>query len=740
VPLTGLAAQRATVAGTVVDERGVAVAGAEVRDTLGGRVTTAAAGTFAGLAAGPIRVRRLGFAPLDTALPAGRTHRLVLRPSATTLARLVVHPGHAGDAPGGSAPTVSATRRELELRPQPGEDLLRTLARLPGVAATELSARLRVRGGAADELLYQFDGAELPDPFHLPDLDAALSALDLRAVGGLDLHAGTLPLDLGQRSAGALVFTLPPFDAAPSRTSASLSLTGARVSQHLRLAPRADADLIVRRGYLDLVLDALGESQGLTPRYSDGYGRVRWVGARDRVAGHLLASRDALGFARSGDTRSDARHGTTVGWVTTEHDRGPWHLTTTTALTHRASRRQVEEPATERTPDRFTDARRTLAATLRADLHRSLGARHVLRAGGEWRAAGHAFSVWRVRDTLAVVRNALRRGADTIRLDETPGTRRHALWVGVRSALPRGLVQELGARLDAASWTRETLLAPRAAWRVPLPRGVTLRAGVGLTTQAPLLEERALADGDTARHPATRAVQRALALDGTVHGVRWRADVYWRTTTHERPLWANARSGAIIAPELFDDRVRLDASRGDSRGLELSLRDDATGPWHWAVSWTAARACVHTAEGTRGRCVPRPWDRRHTLAADVGRAVGPWQVAAAWVFHTGDPTSTSVVQRTPYSGGVLATTVFPRPFDRRLPAYHRLDLRVARTFARAPVSGRVFVDLLNVYDRANVRRMAARATRTAGGAERVATRQETGLPFLPSLGVSLDWP
>lgn len=345
-------------------------------------------------------MRRLGFAPLDTVLGAGTGYRLVLQPSAPMLARLVIHPGFAGSGPSVQTPTVTLSRRDLERLPQPDEDLFRALARLPGVAAGEVSARLRVRGGAADELLYQFDGAELPDPFHLPDLDAALSMIDLRLVGGVDLHAGTLPLELGQRSAGALVFPLPAFDGTPSTTSASLSLTGVRVAQHLRLGACTDADMIVRRGYLDLVLDALGESDGLTPRYGDAYARVRWYGARGRMSAHLLRGDDYLRYAQDDDLQSTARYRTAVGWLTTERERG------------------------------------------------ALGSQHILRIGGEWRPAESRFDLLRLRDTLTVVRGALQRRTDTTRLLDALETHRSVGWVGgwvcgahYRTASPRRLAR-----------------------------------------------------------------------------------------------------------------------------------------------------------------------------------------------------------------------------------------------------------------------------------------------------------
>lgn len=723
------------VGGRVVDERGAPVAGAEVRDAAGTRRVSAATGHFSGLLAGRLTVRRLGYAPLDTVLAAGDAHLLALRPSASPLSRLVIHPGFSGTGPTVQAPTVTMTRRDLEMRPQPGEDLFRALARLPGVAASELSARLRVRGGAADELLYQFDGAELPDPFHLPDVDAALSMLDLSMVGGVDLHAGTLPLELGQRNAGALIFPLPAFDGRPSTTSASVSLTGVRVSQHLRLGSRSDAELLVRRGYLELVLNALGESQGLTPRYGDSYARVRWFGARDRVAAHVLDGTDYLRYARSDDAQSTGRYRTSVGWITTEHERGAWHVTSTLSLTHRVNDRDVLDVPGFATQSGFRDNRDSWTGGVRGDVRRGLGVRHVLQLGGSWQPAQSHVDLLRVRDTLAVVRNTVQRGIDTTRLLETVPTQRTGAWVGLRSALPWRLTQELGVRLDAASWTGGALLAPRVAWLVPLRGATSIRVGIGRTTQTPLLEERALADGDTTRYPAVRALQRAIGVSGAGRTVRWRADVYWRSTSHEHPQYVNARNGAIIAPELFDDRVRLDATRGHASGLELSLRDAGRGPWTWAAGWTVAR----TRLDVHGRWVARPWDRRHTATLDVGRALGAWQFSGGWVYHSGDPTSSSVVLQTPTRTGVLSRTVYRQPFDRRLPEYHRLDLRAVRGFERGGTSGRVFLDVLNAYDRRNVRRMSTSISRNANGQEFTTTRRETGLPFLPSIGVALDW-
>jgi hypothetical protein len=64
---------------------------------------------------------------------------------------------------------------------------------------------------------------------------------------------------------------------------------------------------------------------------------------------------------------------------------------------------------------------------------------------------------------------------------------------------------------------------------------------------------------------------------------------------------------------------------------------------------------------------------------------------------------------------------------------------VERGWQRGGSTGRVFVDVLNAYARRNVRRMSSSIQRNANGRETRVVRRETGLPFLPSVGITLDW-
>ena len=63
-----------------------------------------------------------------------------------TLEKIVVTPSRFGIAEERVAANVTLTNAELETLPQFGEDLYRTITRLPGLAADDFSAKFWVRG------------------------------------------------------------------------------------------------------------------------------------------------------------------------------------------------------------------------------------------------------------------------------------------------------------------------------------------------------------------------------------------------------------------------------------------------------------------------------------------------------------------------------------------------------------------------------------------------------------------
>ncbi|MGW8268014.1 MAG: carboxypeptidase regulatory-like domain-containing protein, partial [Longimicrobiales bacterium] len=83
------------------------------------------------------------------------------------LAEVVVAPSTYGILTDPLVTRTTLSREEVQSLPKFGDDLFRTMERLPGISTNDFTARLYVRGSRADEVLTLFDGIELFEPYHL---------------------------------------------------------------------------------------------------------------------------------------------------------------------------------------------------------------------------------------------------------------------------------------------------------------------------------------------------------------------------------------------------------------------------------------------------------------------------------------------------------------------------------------------------------------------------------------------
>ena len=111
------------------------------------------------------------------------------------LSELVIAPGTFGILDEVSDLALQTlTREQIETFPQLGEDVFRSLQRLPGIASGDISTKLHLRGGWDREVLYILDGMELYEPYHLKEFEGTLGVIDVQAVGAIDLHTGGFPV------------------------------------------------------------------------------------------------------------------------------------------------------------------------------------------------------------------------------------------------------------------------------------------------------------------------------------------------------------------------------------------------------------------------------------------------------------------------------------------------------------------------------------------------------------------
>lgn len=131
-----------------------------------------------------------------------------------------------------------------------------------------------------------------------------------------------------------------------------------------------------------------------------------------------------------------------------------------------------------------------------------------------------------------------------------------------------------------------------------------------------------------------------------------------------------------------------------------------------------------------------PHDRRHQLNVVFSLELGRFRASARWQYGSGLPFTQPYgfdeiislrdfadVRRSPGTTRLL----YDKPYQARLPAYHRLDLSVERVFDVGEGSIAFQVGAINVYDRANLFYF-----------DLFTIRRVDQLPFLPTLSIKYD--
>ena len=155
-----------------------------------------------------------------------------------------------------------------------------------------------------------------------------------------------------------------------------------------------------------------------------------------------------------------------------------------------------------------------------------------------------------------------------------------------------------------------------------------------------------------------------------------------------------------------------------------------------------------------GRWIPRTLDQRHTFNTRWHyRPNNAWEFSAGWQYQTGWPSTPMEFQvdtlgvdagesgwKSCTPDGCIRLLVNERPGEinsRRLPAYHRMDLRATRTFQVGGGTLSAFLDIFNLYDRENMRSYDYRVELPSGRV--IPNVGETLLPILPSFGLTWEF-
>ena len=593
-----------------------------------------------------LRVRRLGYHPASSSVRLTDGDVSSRRSSSRSSRRRCrsrrssCRPDISGSWRNRSARRRRSTAKQIRTRPQLGDDLFRSINRLPGLTSDDFSAGFHVRGSELDQMYVSFDGVQLIEPFHLKDLESALSILDVRSVNGIDLTTGGFTSEYGGRLGSLL-----SIHSARARTRArrandvGLSITNLRLQSEGGFAGgRGSWVVAARRGYLDLALKLAGISDSISPVYSDVFAKTSWTfsdrnrrrAARARCGRTVFTTPTSQGVIRSSygsryawltwDTQPiDAITGQTVvsanglTWVARRERRRPGESTVSSTITERYSDFAARE-------DWTADGLRSRRGQVR---RRSARDARVVRLRRHSRVVDR--DEWRTRSN-----DSNRRGQSRAEWKLPRRVRRAAGDVRVVAHGRSGC-----ARRSSELYQRCVGQPARQRRRERHADDVASAGGWSIRSVAADLR----AAGRRRRHavrPADVADQRAASIEQRLgDGMSVRVEAYERHAVRERPHYINLRTSTQVFPEFALDRTLLPATSGQAHGVELMARRQATE----GFEWTASYALANVTDDVGGLRLPRTYDQRHTAYVDASYhpAGSGWRLSGAWQIHSGWP-------------------------------------------------------------------------------------------------------
>jgi len=683
-------------------------------------------------------------AAMPTANPAA-PHEVVA-PAAEELPvrldQVVVTPSRFGIAEERVATNATLTNAELETLPQLGEDLYRTIIRLPGLSSNELSAKFLVRGAPNSEILARFDGVDLIEPFHLKDWDGALSIVDVQTIGSVDVVTGGFTTDCGDRLAGVMTMETQEYTRSQPLTTLGLSVTNMRATSQGAFAG-GDGQWMVaaRRGYIDLAVKLGGGEIDASPTYYDFSAKVQYrLSPQQTLSLHVLYAADTFQhLQKNDDPELQSSYDSAYLWGRWRGNFGERLSGETVLSFSQLDWLRDGNGLLDGGVHRFLlhDDRRLDTVGLRQDWTLNLTEHALIRTGFEFKSGEARYDYALLRDLWSLSNGNLSTTTRTVNYSLRPDGDYAAAYFAPRLQPWSPLVIEPGVRFERHSYTNDSGWSPRLNASLVLGPRTTVRAAWGIYEQAQGLQELSMQDRETKFSPSERAEQRVLGVSHKLQsGLALRLEAYERLSSRLRPYWVNLVEPFNLFPEALYDRARLDPTRGRARGVEL-LVEHRGGRFGWGASYAYATS----EEQVGGLWIPRLWDQRHTFYADVTYApTRNWQLSAAWQFHTGWPYTDQLFSLVRLNDGTLATSwVYGTVGGLRAPCYHRLDFRATRTYRLQHGTLRAYVDIFNAYDRQNEVGFDNHYAYVQNGQLIVVKTPGKMLPLLPSAGLSWEF-
>lgn len=631
----------------------------------------------------------------------------------------------------GSLTTLEA--EELANAPTLGGDALRTVVRLPGISSVGVSAKPRIRGGVADELLVRLDGVELLDAYHLADFQNVFSAVDDRAVSSVDVYTGGFPARYGNRLSGVIdIYTGDV--SGPPRSEFGLSVFSLFANSRGGIGDGSTRYLAsARRGNLDQITRAVNPELG-TPRYYDTLTRLDHdLGPDTTLTLGGFLTRDDVTLEED-ETRARSHIDSRYLWLRLQrrHDER-WSSASTLTYTYSERSKHLQDFDDDSGRRGYLDHEQALRkVALRSDW--SWQADDALMEFGA--ELEHGRSDYRSRAEVdGGLIGALLTGQASRTHDisvDPDGLAGGAYWAA-EFGIGGQLTLQPGIRWDFQDFDPDGTtyhISPRLGLRWQPTDTVSLHIAAGRFHQPEALHELQAADGETGFY-RPQSADHVIAGVEWLHGAwEWRAEAYDKRYRRTKRRYENVFNPFVLVPELEPDRVAIDPERARARGFDLTgrrqLSEQASLSLHYGY--------MDAEDRLGGDWVPRRWSQQHSAGFLLSWEGQAMSAALGLNWHSGWR-SAGLPAAVP-AGSVLPLAEVLN--DTTLRDYVSLDASLRRTWRLGRSTVTAFASVTNLTSRDNLAGLEYDAE-LEDGILTLDPEREMLMPLVPSVGVLISF-
>ncbi|MCA9735516.1 TonB-dependent receptor, partial [candidate division KSB1 bacterium] len=302
----------------------------------------------------------------------------------------------------------------------------------------------------------------------------------------------------------------------------------------------------------------------------------------------------------------------------------------------------------------------------------------------------------------------------TIDISTKPTGEQLGAYLSNRIKLMPKLIAEAGLRYDKSTYSNDDTWSPRLGLAYAFKPGTVLRGAWGYYYQSQFINNLDVNHGSVEFNQAELAKHYVLGFEHKLqNGIEMRLESYYKQMSNYSPQWQNLRDHLEMFPEARNDNALVVLNGATSKGIEIFLKYDKGGPITWWLSYAFAKAedDVKSIDydgllTERTGTVPRLNDQRHTIYADVNyRPNKKWHYNLSWQFYNGWPRTDYTYHIQSLENGDLQFYPVHLLFNGVVyPAFHRMDVRVNRHFKTGIGNMSIYMHLINIYNRENLKK------------------------------------